>query len=52
LSDELFMVPVARDDRGCVVYRVASSSHRFDRTAFWRVAEGHFSTNPEAARCI
>jgi hypothetical protein len=51
LSERLFMVPVARDNRGCVLYRVRSPKRQEDRSIYWRVAPGHFSTDPESARC-
>ena len=51
LGEYLYMVPVARDERGCVVYRVESPLRRFDRALYWRLGEGNFTTNPTAAEC-
>ena len=51
LSDNLFMVPVARDDRGCVMYRMRTRRSWSERTFYWRVGPGHYSNNPQAARC-
>ncbi len=51
LSDTLLMVPVARDKRGCVLYRVTSPYRRGDTAIYWRVGEGHFTTDPTAVRC-
>lgn len=52
LGQFLYMVPVARDERGCVVYRVESPFRRFDRALYWRAGEGDFTTDPTAATCI
>jgi hypothetical protein len=51
LGQYLYMVPVARDPRGCVVYLAESPLRRNDRSPYWRVDKGHFSTDPKAARC-
>lgn len=47
----LYMVPVARDERGCVVYLVESPFRRFDKALYWRIGKGDFTTDPTAARC-
>ena len=52
LGQFLYMVPVARDERGCVVYRVESPFRRFDRALYWRAGEGDFTTDPTAATCV
>lgn len=52
LGQFLYMVPVARDERGCVVYRVESPLRLFDRSLYWRAGEGDFTTDPAAAECI
>ena len=52
LGQYLYMVPVARDRRGCVVYRVESPLRQTDRAFYWRVGKGNFTTDPMAARCI
>ena len=52
LGQYLYMVPVARDKRGCVVYVVESPLRRGDRSPYWRVGKGNFTTDPKAARCI
>lgn len=52
LGQFLYMVPVARDKRGCVVYRVESPFRRFDNALYWRAGEGDFSTDPASAKCI
>jgi hypothetical protein len=33
------------------LYRVRSPKRQEDRSIYWRVAPGHFSTDPESARC-
>ena len=52
LSDQLFMIPFARDDRGCVLYQVRTPRPTRDRTIYWRIGPGHFSDDPSAARCV
>jgi hypothetical protein len=52
LGDYIYMVPVARDPRGCVVYRVESPFRQSDRAPYWRVGKGNFTTDPMAVRCI
>ena len=51
LGQYLYMVPVARDKRGCVIYLVESPLRRGDRSLYWRVGEGNFTTDPAAADC-
>lgn len=51
LGQYLYMVPVARDKRGCVVYLVESPFRRDDRSLYWRIGKGNFTTDPAAARC-
>ncbi len=52
LGQFLYMVPVARDERGCVVYLVKSPFRRFDQALYWRIGKGDFTTDPTAVRCI
>ena len=52
LGQFLYMVPVARDECGCVVYRVESPFRRFDNALYWRAGKGDFTTDPAAAECI
>ena len=52
LGQYLYMVPVARDKRGCVVYLVESPFRRNDRSLYWRVGKGNSTTDPTAVRCV
>ena len=51
LGPQLFMVPFARDERGCVVYRLESPRRQGSQALYWRIGKGNFTTNPDAATC-
>ncbi len=51
LDNDLHMVPVARDGRGCVQYRMSSPSRPELDALFYRTEAGDFSTIEEEAAC-
>ena len=51
IGDDLWMVPVARDDRGCVQYRLHSNSRQTLHAVFYRTPLGAYSTNRAEAVC-
>ena len=51
LGQDLHMVPVARDGRGCVQYRVQSQSRPRIEAVFYRTRAGDFSTIEAEAAC-
>jgi hypothetical protein len=51
LSQDLRMVPVARDGRGCVQYRLESEARPGLNALFYRTVAGDFSTIKEEASC-
>ena len=51
LADGIFMIPVDRDEAGCVRYRVISEKRPDDFTVYWRIAEGYYTNNRASADC-
>ena len=51
LTAGVFMVPVDRDETGCVRYRLISDQGLPDYTVYWRVEPGHFTDNRRSADC-
>mgnify|MGYP003700712391 CR=1 FL=1 len=51
LDTDLWMIPVARDTRGCVQYRMHSESRPSLAAVFYRTRAGDFSTIEEEAAC-
>lgn len=51
LGAGVFMVPVDRDETGCVRYRLVSERKRGDYTVYWRIAEGYYTNNRASADC-
>lgn len=51
LAQDLKMVPIARDRRGCVLYRMQSERRPNLDALFYRTQAGDFSTIEEEAAC-
>ncbi len=51
LGQDLLMVPVARDGRGCVQYRMESENRPRVQAVFYRTHAGDFSTIRGEAAC-
>ena len=51
LASDLVMVPIGRDQRGCVVYQLESQSRPAMQSVFYRTRGGDFSTIEEEATC-
>jgi len=51
LADDLYMVPIARDGRGCVQYRMQSDRRPRLQALFYRTGAGDFSTIEAEAAC-
>ena len=51
LGDDLVMVPVARDGRGCVQYQMIAEREQPLSAVFYRTYAGDFSTIEEEAAC-
>ena len=51
LGQDLLMVPVARDGRGCVQYRMQSARRPRIEAVFYRTHAGDFSTIEAEAAC-
>jgi len=51
LADDLYMVPIARDGRGCVQYRMQSDRRPRLQALFYRTQAGDFSTIEAEAAC-
>ncbi len=51
LGAGVLMVPVNRDETGCVRYRMLSGLQPDDFTVYWRIEPGHFTNNRINAAC-
>jgi hypothetical protein len=51
LGAGVLMVPVDRDETGCVRYRMLSELQPNDFTVYWRIDAGHFTNNRINAAC-
>ncbi len=51
LGAGVFMVPVDRDETGCVRYRLFSERAPGDYTVYWRIDEGYYTNNRANADC-
>lgn len=51
LGAGVLMVPVDRDETGCVRYRLLAEGSQADHTVYWRVAKGNFTNNRANAAC-
>lgn len=51
LTAGVFMVPVDRDETGCVRYRMISEREPPDYTVYWRIEPGYFTSNRHSADC-
>jgi len=51
LAAGVFMVPVDRDETGCVRYRLISDRGAPDYTVYWRIEPRYFTNNRHSADC-
>lgn len=51
LADGVFMIPVNRDQAGCVRYRLISARRPGDTRVYWRIGSGEFTDNRAEADC-
>ncbi|MCA8927041.1 MAG: hypothetical protein KDC18_03165 [Alphaproteobacteria bacterium] len=51
LGAGVLMVPIDRDDTGCVRYRLISEARPGDYTVYWRIDEGNYTNNRASADC-
>lgn len=50
-GDELYMVPIAEDDIGCMQYRMYSPTKAVAQVIFYRAPDGSFTADRSKAAC-